>query len=158
MKGNGHHHTRSQIIPINRCVRSFKYANPALKPEQTFLVSTMDDAVQKANRQFKSHRRNLDIDKLVSASSVLAILPPKAEQTHVVYTKIQKLAKTHNVPYGFFNHTSWKPQMDPPLPLAALPRQKWDENQFVLSTGPKPEWVDVVVNNLDEGSHPFHLV
>lgn len=77
---------------------------------------------------------------------------------HVVYTKIQKMARNHNIPEGYFNQTTWKPQSDPPVPLIGLPRERWDSNQLALSTGPEAAWVDFVVNNLDEGPHPFHLV
>lgn len=75
-----------------------------------------------------------------------------------MYTKIQELSKNHNVPYAFFNRTSWKPQSNPSTPLLYLPRDEWDENQLSISTGLDPVWVDLVVNNLDEGAHPFHLV
>lgn len=68
------------------------------------------------------------------------------------------MARNHNSPFGYFNQTSWRPQQDPPIPLSALARANWDENQFRISTGPDPVWVDLVVNNLDEGPHPFHLV
>lgn len=76
----------------------------------------------------------------------------------MVYTKVEKLARLSNVPYGFFNRTTWKPQADPPTPLISLPRQQWDRNQLAVVTGPEPEWVDFIVNNLDDSSHPFHLV
>jgi hypothetical protein len=68
------------------------------------------------------------------------------------------MARNKNVPFGYFNHTSWRPQADPPFPLIALHPREWDKNQFSISTGMKPVWVDFVVNNLDEGPHPFHLV
>lgn len=68
------------------------------------------------------------------------------------------MARNHNIPFGYFNHTTWKVQADPPSPLIALPQNEWDSNQFAFRTGPDPEWVDLVVNNLDEGPHPFHLV
>lgn len=85
----------------------------------------------------------------------------------MVYTKIEKLSINHNVPYGFFNRTSWGPQID--TPLIDIPREKWDKNQLVLSTGPttsrrlssdqdKDLWIDLVVNNLDDSGHPFHMV
>jgi hypothetical protein len=93
-----------------------------------------------------------------SAPSIIAAIPPKAQQTHVVYTKIQKLAQFSNKPFGYFNQTSWKPQQDSSAPLAYLPRKQWDTNQLAITTGSGPKWVDLVINNLDEGSHPFHLV
>lgn len=101
---------------------------------------------------------HLNLDEVPSSPSILNQLPPKAQETYVVYTKIQKMARNHNVPFGYFNQTTWKPQADPPTPLIDLPRREWDSNQFAFTTGPGPVWVDLVVNNLDEGPHPFHLV
>ncbi|KAL2006773.1 hypothetical protein VTN00DRAFT_9441 [Thermoascus crustaceus] len=139
----------------------FNYPNPALNPIQTFLINDNGMKNQKHEKppvpEHHPTSHHIDIEKISSATSVLAALPPKAQQTHVVYTKIEKLARNHNIPYGFFNRTSWRPQSDPPVPLIALPRQKWDRNQLAISTGPEPVWVDLVVNNLDEGPHPFHL-
>lgn len=103
-------------------------------------------------------QNKINLEYVPSAPSILKKLPSKAQETHVVYTKIQKLARNHNVPFGYFNQTTWKLQQDPPIPLIALPRNRWDSNQFALTTGPSPAWVDLVVNNLDEGPHPFHLV
>ena len=100
----------------------------------------------------------MDLAEVSSSGEVLASVPTTADKTFVVYTKIEKLAKNSNKPYGFFNHTSWRPQAEPPLPLVALTRSEWDRNQLVISSGPDPAWVDLVVNNLDEGSHPFHMV
>lgn len=102
--------------------------------------------------------RHIDIEKVPSASSVRAMIPPRAQQTHLVYTKVEKLSRLANIPHGFFNRTTWKVQSDPPYPLAGLPRKQWDDHQLAIATGPEPTWVDLVVNNLDEGAHPFHLV
>jgi Multicopper oxidase len=63
---------------------------------------------------------------------------------------------------GFINRTSWAPQE---IPLLALPRRQWDEHQLVpwiplpthVSSDGGEKWVDVIINNLDDGSHPFHL-
>lgn len=115
--------------------------------EETSLVTTdLDD-----NQQ-------INIEKIPSASSVRAVIPPKAQETHLVYTKVEKLSRLANIPHGFFNRTTWKKQSDPPYPLAGLARKQWDKNQLSIATGPEPIWVDLVINNLDEGAHPFHLV
>lgn len=100
----------------------------------------------------------LYLETVPSSRAILSSLPKHANQTYVVYTKIQKLTKNHNIPYAFFNRTSWKPQSNLSTPLIYLPRDRWDENQLSITTGPAPMWVDLVVNNLDEGSRPFHLV
>lgn len=99
---------------------------------------------------------SMDLGQVASSDAILSTLPPKAQQTHMVYTKIQKLSIDEYVPYAFFNQTSWKPQVD--KPLIDYPKGQWDKNQLSISTGPEPTWVDLVVNNLDEGPHPFHLV
>ena len=74
-----------------------------------------------------------------------------------------KLAKFSNKPKGFMNHTSWQAQSSPNLPLLALPRSSWDVNQLIPWIPPvdpksgQAQWVDIVLNNLDDGGHPFHL-
>ena len=71
---------------------------------------------------------------------------------------MEVLAHLDNVPAGFINRTSWAPQIDP---LISSPRNSWDKNQLVprvpMSTAEQAVWVDIVVNNLDEKGHPFHL-
>ncbi|KAJ5551834.1 CAZyme family AA1 [Penicillium sp. DV-2018c] len=126
----------------------FRYPNPALTPDQTFPIDHQSSITK---------YRHLNLEEVPSAPSIIGAIPPKAEQTHVVYTKIQKLAQSSNKPFGFFNQTSWKPQQHPSAHLSSLPRKDWDANQLAISTGQRPTWVDLVVNNLDESSHPFHL-
>ncbi|RMJ22435.1 Multicopper oxidase [Aspergillus sp. HF37] len=135
----------------------FKYPNPALNSLQTVPINKAPDQDTTGNVSTPSTTNSLDLTQVASSSTILATLPKKAQQTHVVYTKVQKLSINENVPFGFFNMTSWRPQAG--TPLISLPRDRWDNNQFSLSTGqgPVPAWVDLVVNNLDEGPHPFHL-
>lgn len=83
-------------------------------------------------------------------------LPPVASQTILLYTKTQKLSINGNRPQGFVNRTTWAPQSSPPLPLISLLRSQWDINQLVPYI-PNGTWVDIIINNLDDGSHPFHL-
>ena len=135
--------------------------NPALTPEQSFLINYKNSPTlqgQETSISMPSIGGRIDLDYVSSAQSVLDTLPFRANQTHVVYTKIQKLARNRNVPLGYFNQTSWEPQQEPRIPLISLARNRWDSNQFAISTGLDPVWVDLVVNNLDEGAHPFHLV
>ena len=81
----------------------------------------------------------------------------------VLYTTTMKLSKFSNIPKGFMNHTSWQPQKSPSLPLLLLPRSSWDANQLIpWIKHPSDElgqsmWVDIALNNLDDGGHPFHL-
>lgn len=133
--------------------------NHALTPDQTFTIRYTDTSESDdETSQTPTVRNELDLEKIPSSASVLAKLPEQADEVHVVYTKIQKMARLRNMPFGFFNMTIWKPQSEPDIPLIGLPRTEWDSNQFSISTGPGPSWVDLVVNNLDEGPHPFHMV
>jgi hypothetical protein len=98
-----------------------------------------------------------------SSSSSHSFLPERADQTLVLYTRTEKLAKYANKPMGFINRTSRAPHSSPSLPLIALPRSSWDVNQLVpFISAPNNQneegtWVDLVINNIDDGSHPFHL-
>lgn len=87
-------------------------------------------------------------------------VPPTADQTILLWAKTEQRSQFGNRPMGFINRTSWVPQAIPQHPLNALPRESWDSNQFVPfipMPKNKPIWVDIILNNLDDGSHPFHL-
>ncbi|EED18309.1 laccase, putative [Talaromyces stipitatus ATCC 10500] len=144
----------------------FTIGNPALVPQQSFPIfqTPLPSDSLPSSPTAQSNNTNdieeddiININTLPSTRTLLSSLPPKSEQTHIVYTKVEKLSRLDNIPHGFFNRTTWKIQSDPPYPLLGLPRNQWDKHQFAVSTGNKNGWVDLVVNNLDEGAHPFHL-
>ncbi|PYI07096.1 hypothetical protein BO78DRAFT_444304 [Aspergillus sclerotiicarbonarius CBS 121057] len=153
----GNNSPSSMTIDLdNEC---FRYPNPALSSVQTFPISKSSN---NSSPIISSNYTTISLSDVATRKSLLSVLPEKAHQTHVVYTKIEKLSRNHNIPYGFFNRTSWKPPTA--TPLIDLPREEWDENQLVISTGPSLSsnhdqgiWIDLVVNNLDDSGHPFHL-
>lgn len=144
--------------------RCMKYPNPALAPNQTFAINPDNTYQADSTLADANQHSHLDIQHIPSPQHVLSSLPRHANITEMVYVKTQKFSINHNVPYGFFNHTSWAPQQDPPVPLNGLSREKWDSKQLALVVGDQdqgsdePVWVDLVVNNLDDTGHPFHLV
>lgn len=79
-----------------------------------------------------------------------------SDQTVLLYARTEKLAIFSNHPKGFINRTSWSPQSQP---LISLPRSAWNNDQLVpyIPIKKSSAWVDVIINNLDDGSHPFHL-
>lgn len=129
------------------------FPNEALTRDQSFVaLPDRKDTMMHEPAPIGLHHRHLS---LLKAASPVRI-PPEATQTMVLYIKTQTLSRFANKPLGFVNHTSWKPQTQP---LLSLNRSRWDENQlvpFVPSTSP-PTTVDLVINNLDDGSHPIHL-
>jgi FtsP/CotA-like multicopper oxidase with cupredoxin domain len=144
----------SSNIQIALDTMAFRYVNSALATSQEFPL-LLDPPARHSTRQKQHHF------DLASATSppLLQLLPEKAHQTMVLYAKTLKLAHLSNIPHGFINQTSWKPQSPP---LTQLSRASYDAHQFVplvhsATHHNSPRWLDVVLNNLDEDDHPFHL-
>lgn len=151
------------IISLDR--ENFKYPNPALGSQgvQRFPIDLLPPTASSIPTYISTIDVTESIDlNLVTAPSSIR-LPEKADMTFVLYTATQKLSHLHNVPHGFMNETTWSPQGNPQLPLISLAREQWDANQFVPKidrskfSGTNGPWVDLVINNLDDGGHPFHL-
>lgn len=159
-KWNANAASHSPRLHISLDHENFKYPNHALRPVQSFV------SIETAHRgNFASEVPDsqvpvvhFDLASATAAISTAALhVPETAQQKLLLYTKTQKLSINANHPQGFMNRTSWVPQTPP---LISLQRSSWDENQlipFIPSTPAKPIWVDIILNNLDDGSHPFHL-
>ncbi|KAF3920205.1 Laccase-2 [Arthrobotrys entomopaga] len=141
---------------------SFQYNNPALARSQSYIIKSKSSGYKPSSSKITtpSTQDKVDIQKLVSTET----LPKnfnnynKPNNTMVLYTTTMKLASLSNKPHGFMNQTTWKPQSNPNLPLLSLPRSKWDKHQFVpFINSTTSRWITFVINNLDDGGHPFHL-
>jgi hypothetical protein len=99
---------------------------------------------------------HVDLATLSSTEEPSHIVTAEEEQTILLYASTQTLSVHGNKPLGFVNHTSWQPQS---LPLLSQNRSSWDDNQLIpfIGSGSKPTKVRLVINNLDDGAHPFHL-
>ncbi|KAH8662377.1 multicopper oxidase-domain-containing protein [Xylariales sp. PMI_506] len=156
------------MLHIRLDPENFKYPNPALVAEQSFPMGTRGPSseVRTTTSNTTPSTPLVDLTALQAPTDLTDTWPAQADHTIVFYVKTQKLARYSNQPKGFINHTSWAPQTPPLLSLA---REDWDGNQMVpyvplpspsstSSSGSSPGvWVDLVINNLDDGSHPFHL-
>ncbi|KAK2747994.1 hypothetical protein FQN57_001585 [Myotisia sp. PD_48] len=153
--------SRRSSVTVELDPECFNFPNPALTDTQTFPILdpqiSSNDVGALANNLIGHTSDYIDLSQLLLPASSLTHLPNEADETFVLYTVVSRLSRNGNSPFGYFNHTSWRPQAKPSLPLISLDRKNWDENQFAISMGPKPIWVDLIVNNLDEGPHPFHL-
>lgn len=127
----------------------------------------------------KALTRRSDAVELLSLADVKGIAlsnedaaATKPAETAVFYTTIKNRATHANRPAGLFNHSSWIVKDDFAPPLLAVDTEQWADlakepsplqnftvSAFEASTvGDKTRWMDMVVNNLDDKGHPFHLV
>lgn len=91
-------------------------------------------------------------------------------ETVVLYTTVQIRSSSHNQPVGIFNHSSWILNDSQAKPLLALDESDWEQvtnqpsavqhlNVPSFSMGDAEEkWMELVVNNMDDKGHPFHMV
>ena len=90
-------------------------------------------------------------------------------ETAVLYTTMFIHSSSGNRPVGSVNGTSWMVENSRSKPLLSLDREEWGSTTedaglleelrvpyFPRSAGDR--WVDIVVNNLDDTGHPFHMV
>ena len=151
--------------------RNFQFMNQALSATQAFPIDRVKkQAGQRAAAlsthnqlpRTRSHSKGLNDDGKPTFDLSTAIgremsepMPRLANQTVLIYTNIEMLAHYDHVPMGYMNRTNWIPQAEP---LIYLAREQWDEHQFVPAVKAMDDWVDIVVNNIDDRGHPFHLV
>lgn len=136
---------------------SLKWPNLALTTEQHFSISEGD-----ALPEPLSHRGSavtlpeLDLTTVAGEELPPENFPRDADQVLVLYSTISYLARYENRPKGFVNRTSWSvPHSE--LPLVAISRADWSEPTPFIPQLRAGSWVDVVLNNLDDKAHPFHL-
>lgn len=89
-------------------------------------------------------------------------------ETALLYTSLAINSFKNDAPWGEINHTSWVWKDPKAKPLLSLHRDDWasgTEQANNLRTFKAPwyeagpeRWIDLVVNNIDDKGHPFHLV
>lgn len=160
LNGNSFLQARLPRLHVTLDPENLKYNNPALRPNQSFplfqgLIETPE--VKTAPSEHDTPLIRFDLAKAIPSFPHGSPIPITANQTILLYTRTEKLAKFANHPKGFINRTSWSPQLS--SPLISLPRAFWDNNQLIpyIPFSTPALWIDLIVNNLDDGSHPFHL-
>lgn len=152
--------------------RHLKFKNFALTPIQSFPISWLPStqSASLANRTESIHVHVIPFLSLGNITGPVLMtaddIPQKQPtQTFVLYTKIEILAKYRNIPKGFVNRTSWVVEDAKAPPLLALDRSEWEkqpqkEKTYVpwATQSGEGQWMDIVLNNLDDRGHPFHLV
>lgn len=147
--------------------------NYALTRIQSFPLEELGTTAKRAltRRQNAVEMLSLADVNGISLSDEIAASTKPAE-TVVFYTTIKNRATHENRPAGLFNHSSWIVKDAFAPPLLAVDEEKWADlakepsplQNFTVSTfaasaaDDKTRWLDMVVNNLDDKGHPFHLV
>ncbi|KAH7874253.1 multicopper oxidase-domain-containing protein [Lentinula edodes] len=140
----------------------FKYPNVALDLESKSIVTygprrDLNLPSSQSWSDIKAEER-LDPLSLQPLDQIARVLPP-ADETLMMYVTTMIRTATGNRPFGYVNQTTWKPNLTNPV-LA--------RNEFVSSSkelivpvnvGNTSNSIvlDIIVNNLEDGPHPFHL-
>lgn len=97
-----------------------------------------------------------DLSTAVALNHPPTLFPwtPFSSKTILLYTNIAISILDLDRPLPTINDTNFVAQSPP---LVSLEPAQYDKHQLILSTGPQPIWVDVIVNNRDVSGHPFHL-
>ncbi|TVY13380.1 L-ascorbate oxidase [Lachnellula arida] len=152
----GPEEVKDPMLTITLDRENLKFKNFALTPTQNFPISSSLKPKKQARRSDEEEDELLPFFPLANASGPTITTPSTANKTILLYTKIEMLSEFHNIPKGFINRTSWEARADK-TPLLALERSSWGE-AFVPWIGPEMGmWVDIVLNNMDDRGHPFHL-
>ncbi|KAH8883129.1 hypothetical protein GQ53DRAFT_883129 [Thozetella sp. PMI_491] len=134
---------------------NYKKKNLALTPNQRFPVVRMDGASAESTAPREPQDAALiDLSTINGPELPHGTLPVTPGQIVLLYTRVELLSHLGNAPKGFINRTYWEPQE---VPLIEAERQNWDKHQLAPDLPTALGWVDIVVNNVDEKGHPFHL-
>lgn len=144
--------------------------NPALTRMQSFSLSWIPSAKTEHRRQ--GNPPKVDIYNIQNAEGLLipedAPLRKTPVEVALLYTSLSINSFKNDEPWGELNHTSWMWKDPQARPLLAIDRTEWEngtEQANPLRTFRVPRyeagedrWLDLVVNNVDDKGHPFHLV
>ncbi|KAK4552523.1 hypothetical protein LTR86_010367 [Recurvomyces mirabilis] len=133
---------------------TMRFPNLALLATQQFPITTESNSVAQSGHE----NRTASIVDLSRVSGVANAIPDQAGATVLLYTTISYLAEFSNRPKGFINRTSWD-TADLSAPLLEMQETSWplDTAKSVQHIASNGMWVDVVLNNMDDKGHPFHL-
>lgn len=133
---------------------NLKFKNFALTPTQHFSISSSSDS----SSEFAEPVSLYNLASSISPVPNVNILPTTASQSILIYTKVEILAEYSNIPKGFINRTSWSEPIPNTPPMIATSREEWANKFTPYIQYSKDGWVDIILNNMDEKGHPFHLV
>jgi hypothetical protein len=149
-----------------------KIENLALTRIQSFPLIWKETVLENSSLE-RHESRSLTSDFLLSEASGLPQWPgsdptQRSIEKSVLYTAMQIRSSFHNRPVGIVNHSSWMIADSKAKPLLALDSKEWSaatKQPSSIQTLQVPwyqrsgedRWVELVLNNMDDTGHPFHL-
>ncbi|KIK54167.1 hypothetical protein GYMLUDRAFT_48961 [Collybiopsis luxurians FD-317 M1] len=143
----------------------FKYPNVALDLESKSILSYGRLGNVKSPRStgwsdIKAEER-FDALALQPLDPAARVLPP-ADDVVMMYVTTMIRTSTGNKPFGYVNQTTWKPSYS--NPVLARTDVASSSKELIYSIKPRDTnassssiVLDIIVNNLEDGPHPFHL-
>ncbi|KAF9436682.1 hypothetical protein BGZ76_003283 [Entomortierella beljakovae] len=138
----------------------FNVDNPALNPNVMAVVH-YDGASKSQVANSKDWESNTWFPHCIDLTSdmlkpVLELDAPEADIQIRLDISFQTITQSH-INMGYMNETSWVPlKNDATLFQANKGVSLFDASQFIVTLD-TTQTVELIVNNFDEGAHPFHL-
>ncbi|KAK8931870.1 Laccase-2 [Metarhizium anisopliae] len=161
---------RNSTMKIILDLELMQLMNPALTRMQSFSLSWIPSA--ETEHQREGNPPKVEIYNIQNAEGLLipedAPLRKNPVEIALLYTSLSINSFKNDEPWGELNHTSWTWKDPQAKPLLAIDRTEWENgteqaNPLRRFRVPRYEagedrWLDLVVNNVDDKGHPFHLV
>lgn len=109
---------------------------------------------------------------LAEVTMAVSFDPPETADT-LIYLRSNFEIGSYKLSRGFFNHTSWRPSETPTLmsvisgissgntlfttPNNNVLKDAYDVRRQLVINIPRGKTVDLLIDNFDDGNHPFHL-
>lgn len=154
----------------NETTRLMPLMNLALTRKQIFPLKWTQST--KTDYAREDSRETVDVYDIHNAEGSLmpeiSAIHQKPAETALLYTSLSINSFKNDEPWGELNHTSWVWKNAAAKPLLAMDRDAWENNTEQANPlrsfnvpwyeAGEERWIDLVVNNIDDKGHPFHLV
>ncbi|KAI5476593.1 hypothetical protein MNV49_007480 [Pseudohyphozyma bogoriensis] len=137
--------------------------NPSLEKDSKGIIEYGDVVTQTIPTT--SRWENLTEDDLLDDMGLLPLIQqdlPETDGDHFMFYVSTSLRNSNGqIPVGYMNQTQWIPNIDNPLLLRHVTDvgpTSLSRNELILHTHKfSSTVVDIIVNNVEPGPHPFHL-
>ncbi|ORX37171.1 multicopper oxidase-domain-containing protein [Kockovaella imperatae] len=140
----------------------FNYPNRALDPLTRSIISYGGSSTQLPTSEGwgLTEENTFDALSLRPMDANERVLP-EAEEQIVLYVNTESRASTGGLPTAFINQTSWVPNSLNPMlmrDVSHIETGRLSQDEFVITTPRnRSSVVDIIINNFEQGTHPFHL-